>query len=80
MKTWQIEIEGIKHIVDVQTSSFIGGGCVMIDGLITNKWGTSITGLPPQIKFEIQGKKAEIKSKGFMANTPVLYIDGKETK
>jgi hypothetical protein len=32
------------------------------------------------LKFEIQGKKAEIKSEGFMANTPALYLDGKEIK
>ena len=60
MKTWQIEIEGNKHIVDVQNSSFLGGGCVMLDGLRTCEWGLSVYGLPAQIKFEIQGKKAEI--------------------
>ncbi|MFY9814874.1 MAG: hypothetical protein WCF70_02185 [Dehalococcoidales bacterium] len=78
MKTWQIEIEGNKHIVDVQNSSFLGGGCVMLDGLRTCEWGLSVYGLPAQIKFEIQGKKAEIKRKGFMANTPVLFLEGKE--
>jgi hypothetical protein len=42
--------------------------------------GASISGLPMPLKFEVQGKKAEIKSKGFMANTPALYLDGKEIK
>ena len=78
-KTWQIEVEGQKHAIEVQTGSFAGGGSVMVDGKVANKWGASITGLP-QIKFEVQGKKAEIKSKGFMGNTPMLYLDGKEIK
>jgi hypothetical protein len=50
----------------------------MLDGLRTCEWGLSVYGLPAQIKFEIQGKKAEIKRKGFMANTPVLFLEGKE--
>ncbi len=52
----------------------------MLDGLRACEWGISVYGLPAQIKFEIQGKKAEIKRKGFMANTPVLYLEGKESR
>ena len=51
-----------------------------VDGKVANKWGTSISGLPMPLKFEIQGKKAEIKSEGFMANIPAPYLDGKEIK
>ena len=51
------------------------GGSVTVDGKVANKWGTSISGLPMPLKFEIQGKKAEIKSEGFMANIPALYLD-----
>ena len=79
-KTWRIDIEGQQHMIEVQTGSITGGGSVTVDGKVANKWGASISGLPPQIKFEVQGKKAEIKSKGFMANTPALYLDGKEIK
>jgi len=31
-------------------------------------------------EFDVKGKKAEIKAEGFMANSPKLYIDGKEVK
>jgi hypothetical protein len=79
-KTWKIEVEGQQHVIEVQTGSFAGGGSVTVDGKVANKWGSSISGLPVPLKFEIQGKKAEIKSKGFMANTPALYLDGKEIK
>jgi hypothetical protein len=78
-KTWRIEVEGQQHVIEVQTGSFIGGGSLTVDGKVANKWGASISGLPT-IKFEVQGKKAEIKSKGFIANTPMLYLDGKEIK
>jgi hypothetical protein len=79
-KTWRIEVEGQQHVIEVQKGSFTGGGSVTVDGKVANKWGATISGLPSQIKFEVQGKKAEIKSKGFMANTPMLYLDGKEIK
>jgi len=79
-KTWRIEAEGQQHVIEVKTGSITGGGSLTVDGNVANKWGASISGLPPQIKFEVQGKKAEIKSKGFMANTPMLYLDGKEIK
>ena len=78
-KTWRIEVEGQQHVIEVQTGSFTGGGSLTVDGKVANKWGASISGLPP-IKFEVQGKKAEIKSKGFMGNSPMLYLDGKEIK
>jgi hypothetical protein len=78
-KTWRIDMEGQLHTIEVQTGSFMGGGSLTVDGKTANKWGASISGLP-QIKFEVQGKKAEIKPKGFMANTPTLYLDGKEIK
>jgi hypothetical protein len=79
-KTWRIEVEGQQHVIEVQTGSITGGGSLTVDGKVANKWGATISGLPSQIKFEVQGKKAEIKRKGFMANTPVLYLDGKEIK
>jgi len=62
-KTWRIEVEGQQHVIEVQTGSFTGGGSLTVDGKVANKWGASISGLPPRIKFEVQGKKAEIKRK-----------------
>ncbi len=79
-KTWKIDIADQQHVIEVQMGSFAGGGILRVDGKVANKWGTSIAGLPPQIKFEINGKKAEIKGGGFMADKPMLYIDGKEIK
>jgi hypothetical protein len=79
-KKWQIEVEGQQCVIEVKSGSFVGGGCLTIDGKEINKWGASISGLPPQIKFEVKGKKAEIKAAGFMANAPKLYLDGKEIK
>ena len=79
-KTWKIEVAGQPHVIEVKSGSFAGGGSVTVDGKIANKWGTSISGMPMPLKFEVQGKKAEIKSKGFMSNSPVLYLDGKEIK
>jgi len=79
-KKWQTEVEGQQCIIELKSGSFVGGGCLTVNGKEINKWGTSISGLPTQIKFEVQGKKAEIKSKGFMGTTPSLYVDGKEIK
>ena len=79
-KTWTIEVAGQQHVIEVKSGSFAGAGSVTVDGKVANKWETSISGLPMPLKFEVQGKKAEIKSKGFMGNTPVLYLDGKEIK
>ena len=79
-RTRKIEVDGQQHVIGVQSGSFAGGGSVTADGKVANKWRTSISGMPMPLKFEVQGKKAEIKSKGFTANTPVLYLDGKEIK
>jgi hypothetical protein len=76
-KKWRVDVAGQAHEIELQTGSFMGGGKLIMDGKEVKKWGTSISGLPP-IKFEVQDKKAEVKGKGFMANTPVLYLDGKE--
>ncbi len=70
-------MDGQQHVIEVKTGSFTGSGSVTVDGKVTNKWGASISGLPA-VKFDVQGKKAEIKAKGFMGATPLLYIDGKE--
>lgn len=79
-KTWTVEVAGQQHVIEVKSGSFAGGGSVTVDGKVASKWGTSISGLPMPLKFEVQGKKAEIKNKDFMANTPALYLDGKEIK
>ena len=79
-KTWTVEVAGQQHIIEVKSGSFAGGGSVTGDGKVASNWGTSISGLPMPLKFEVQGKKAEIKSKGFMASSPVLYLEGKEIK
>ncbi len=76
-KTWRLALDSQQHVIEVRTGSFMGGGTVTVDGRVINKWSASISGLP-QIKFDIQGKKAEIKSKGFMGSTPILLVDGKE--
>jgi hypothetical protein len=52
-KKWQIEVEGQQCVIEVKSGSFVGGGCLTIDGKEINKWGASISGLPPQIKFEV---------------------------
>jgi hypothetical protein len=79
-KKWQIEVEGKQCVIDVHLGSFTGGGCLTLNGEEINKWGASFSGLPSRIKFEVKGKKAEIKSKGFLSVTPILYVDGKEVK
>ena len=68
-KTWQIDVGGQKHVIEVKTGSFTGGGSVTVDGKVANKWGASISGLP-SIKFEVQGKQ---KSKAKASWVALLY-------
>ena len=77
-KAWKIDVGGQSHVVEVNMGSFVsGGGNLSLDGKILNKWN-SVNGLPSKMSFDIQGKKAEIKRKGFLNPSPVLYLEGKE--
>ena len=78
-KTWKIDIGEQHHVVEVTMGSFSGGGNLTLDGKIMNTWG-SLNGLPSKLNFDIEGKKAEIKRKGFLSPSPVLYLEGKEIK
>jgi len=34
-KTWNVEVAGQQHIIEVQSGSFAGGGSVTVDGKVT---------------------------------------------
>jgi hypothetical protein len=79
-KVWRIDVEGQPHTVGVKTGSFSGGGSLSVDGKEIKKWGASLRGLPMPMKFEVQGKPAEIKQKGFLKSDASLFVNGKEVK
>lgn len=83
-KAWRVEVEGKQYLIEVQIDSFLGRlfGHLSVDGNKISKWTTSVFSgcVPPNLTFEVCGKKGHVKRKGLLFKSPVLYFDGKELK
>jgi hypothetical protein len=79
-KAWRFVVEGQPHTVGMKISSVSGGGRLSLDGKEIKNWGASLSGLPLTIRFDVQGKPAELKGKGFLSSNPSLFVDRKEVR
>jgi hypothetical protein len=75
-KTWQIQIDGQEHVVNIKMSSFSGKSFLIVDKESPISWRRHLFGQFSQNTFEVKGAKAEIKCKGFLNPYVSLYLDG----
>jgi len=62
-KTWNIEVAGQQHVIEVKSGSFAGGGSLTVDGKVASKWGTSISGLPMPLSSKCKERKRKSKAR-----------------
>jgi hypothetical protein len=78
-RTWSVEIEGKKHRIEVdygRNSSWIGK--LLVDGDEVKTWRNSQwLDVPKEIPFEVGGKSAVLREKGFFTATINLFFEGK---
>jgi hypothetical protein len=78
-RTWSVEIEGKKHQIEVdygRNSNWTGK--LMVDGDEVQTWKNSQwLDVPKTIAFEVGGKSAVLREKGFFTATINLFLEGK---
>lgn len=67
-RTWSVEIEGKKHLVEVDYGRNASQtGKLFVDGNELRSWkNTQHLDVPPEMAFEIEGKPAVLREKGFL--------------
>ena len=75
---WAINIEGQQYIVEANYGKVItsGAGEVKVDGKVVKVWGSSISGLPKEVSFEIGGKPALLRRRGIINQNFDLLFNG----
>ena len=78
-RTWSVEIEGKKHLIEVDygiTSNQTGK--LVVDGKEAHTWKiTQSTDRPEEVTFEVGGKPAVLRRKGFFKPRLDLFFEGK---
>lgn len=78
-KKWSVEIDGKKHLVEVdygRNASQIGK--LFLDGKELHSWkNTQHLDVPPEIAFEIEGKPAVLREKGFFKPRLDFFFEGR---
>ncbi|MFC1815604.1 hypothetical protein ACFL0M_06575 [Thermodesulfobacteriota bacterium] len=77
-RTWSVEIEGKKHLIEVdygRNASMTGK--LVVDGNEVHTWKNSqILDVPKEITFEVGGKPAVLREKGFFKPRLALFFEG----
>jgi hypothetical protein len=78
-RTWSIEIEAKKHLIEVEYGrNDTRTGKLMVDGNKAQTWNNSQwLDLPEEITFEVGGKTAVLRAKGFFKPRIDLFFAGK---
>ena len=76
LRRWPIKGETKEHVVEYLVK-MAGDGEVSVDGEIVDARGSSLTGLPKEIKFEIDGKTATLRRTGTISQHFDLVYEGK---
>ena len=78
-RTWSLEIAAKKHRIEVEYGrNTARTGKLMVDGKETQSWlNSQWLDLPQEITFEVGGKSAVIRAKGFFKPRIDLFFDGK---
>ena len=77
-RTWSVEIEGKKHLIEVdygRNASWTGK--LVVDGNELQTWENSQhLDVPKEITFELRGKPAVLRAKGFFKPRMDLFFEG----
>ena len=78
-RTWSLEIAATKHLIEVDYGrNAARTGKLMVDGNETQSWlNSQWLDIPQEISFEVGGKTAVIRAKGFFKPRIDLFFDGK---
>ena len=79
-RTWSVEIEGKKHLIEVDygRNARSWTGKLVVDGNEVQTWKNSQQlDVPKEITFEVRGKPAVLRGKGFFKPRIDLFFEGK---
>lgn len=78
-RTWSLEIAANKHLIEVEYGrNDARTGKLMVDGKEVQSWiNSQWLDLPQAISFEVGGKTAVIRAKGFFKPRIDLFFEGK---
>ena len=78
-RTWSVEIAAKKHLIEVNYGrNDTRTGKLVVDGNETQTWNNSQwLDVPKEIIFEVRGKPAVLRAKGFFKPRIDLYFEGK---
>ena len=81
-RTWSVEIEAKKHLIEVEYGRNASRtGKLMVDGNEAQTWNNSQwLDLPKEITFEVGGKTAALRAKGFFKPRIDLFFEEKLIK
>ena len=84
-RTWIVEIEDKKHLIEVGYGWSVAGtyekGKLVVDKNEVRTWDWSqAKDLPEEVSFEIVGKPAILRKKGFFSTGLDLFVEGKLIK
>jgi hypothetical protein len=77
-RTWSIEIEGKKHLVEVDYGRNASRtGKLWVDGNELQTWrNTQHLDIPREITFDVEGKPAVLRAKGFFKPRIDFFFNG----
>ena len=78
-RTWSVEIEAKKHLVEVDYGrNATHTGELMVDGNVAQTWKNSQwLDVPEEITFEVGGKPAVLRATGFLTTKLNLFFEEK---
>lgn len=77
-RTWSIEIEGRKHLIEVDYGRNASStGKLLVDGTELQSWkNTQFLDVPDEITFQVEGKPAVLREKGFFKPRIDFFFEG----
>ena len=77
-RTWSVEIAGEKHLIEVDYGRNASQtGKLFVDGSELQSWkNTQHLDVPPEITFQVLGKPAVLREKGFFKPRIDLFFEG----
>jgi len=81
-RTWSVEIEGKKHLIEVDYGRDAGmTGKLVVDRNEMQTWkNLQWLDIPEETTFEVGGKPAVLRTKGFFKSKMNLFFEGKLIK
>ena len=90
-KSWTVDIETRKHLIEIDypvalklsDSGILAqakDGKLVIDGIEVETWKSDSDFPPKQINFQVAGRPATLRKKGFFSSSLELFIEKKLIK